>query len=1109
MSPPPPHNHNHPLPLLPPQSSFKHKDDDKLIRLALHKSPFFTCLDDEQIERFVAAAKLQTYPAGDIVILEGCVDLDDNDNQEGASPGPADVEEQVERETVGTDEKNNKLDSQEEKTPLELDAADNDDDGRLIETDSHILSSETTPDDDSENDDSSRTMLSQSDLEQDVDHNLPLAGDSEGRHGDETGESDHELATAGEIDVSDDSDTSQNTGAQRDDSKSSDISNNMAADCTNEEDADDSVESNDTVSPSVLPLPSPSDSIRVNNSNSPSNTFDDDSITPPPPRSNIKRALYIVRKGRADVWHHTRFNPHSLGPGTTFGEGGFLFGRQHSASIIANKTEPLECWVVDSQTFRNHVLPSKSMSQLFHKYATKKDGRGQYYLTMEEFVQACNDEPQQESPLLQTSTENPLDSFRIVNTYNILSRVSTTKRRRTSNNNNSNSSSNQEDRIYLSDFCLFHLLIARPDPEVDIAFLLMDQRQTGQIFLKDLEQFLRPIYPALDLESQFFTRYFGKDKSDSIRQQVFSQFLIDLQREMGKQAFLKAVEEQGKEGCCLGPKEFVRVIKSSCGWRLPQGVANRLDNLYCHGPVEAGEAAAELSVRAGTYKGASVKEVTRSTEDAVLGDMEQREKRLGMQYFGYGDFLAFQEVLAQLPGIINLIDRAQEIKQGPISPDDFKVANRVVGIGGRLSRRQVEIIFALFDLDHDGFVCHEDTVSVCGVDFAQRLVPAVGRGGALTFAPPPQYRHKKTQEPAGGSSSQSASESLGQISLSAFAGALGIVALYPLDVIKTRLMNQRIRADGVRLYANTLGCFQHVVRYNGFAGLYRGLIPQLLGGAPEKAIKLHVNDLIMRTFSTLDEDLRPSSKGNILLESFAGACAGACQLLVSNPMELSKTRLILQNETSEILKTKGLPSPRSLSFAEVVRDLGFPQIQVRGATACLLRDIPFSAIYFPTYAACKRYLTDTRQDQVSLSDLLIAGTLAAVPSALLTTPCDVIRVRLHAVPRPGEATYVGIRDCAAKIYEKEGINAFFQGALPRVLRIAPQFGISLLAYEQLTNGLGFSSAARPPTNAPIDPRDYRTAFPTSATINPKATDIDGWMRSFGMKPPAGNSTEKK
>jgi len=77
--------------------------------------------------------------------------------------------------------------------------------------------------------------------------------------------------------------------------------------------------------------------------------------------------------------------------------------------------------------------------------------------------------------------------------------------------------------------------------------------------------------------------------------------------------------------------------------------------------------------------------------------------------------------------------------------------------------------------------------------------------------------------------------------------------------------------------------------------------------------------------------------------------------------------------------------------------------------------------------------------------------------------------------------YSGIQDCATKIYRQEGLSGFFQGSLMRVLRIAPQFAISILAYEQLTRGLGFSSGHHPPTNAPVSPHDYRAAFSARET----------------------------
>ena len=73
--------------------------------------------------------------------------------------------------------------------------------------------------------------------------------------------------------------------------------------------------------------------------------------------------------------------------------------------------------------------------------------------------------------------------------------------------------------------------------------------------------------------------------------------------------------------------------------------------------------------------------------------------------------------------------------------------------------------------------------------------------------------------------------------------AIGATTVYPIDLVKTRLQNQRTGSYvGELMYKNSLDCFKKVVRYEGFFGLYRGLLPQLVGVAPEKAIKLTVSE---------------------------------------------------------------------------------------------------------------------------------------------------------------------------------------------------------------------------------------------------------------------------
>ncbi len=86
-------------------------------------------------------------------------------------------------------------------------------------------------------------------------------------------------------------------------------------------------------------------------------------------------------------------------------------------------------------------------------------------------------------------------------------------------------------------------------------------------------------------------------------------------------------------------------------------------------------------------------------------------------------------------------------------------------------------------------------------------------------------------------------------------------------------------------------------------------------------------------------------------------------MLFTNPLEIVKIRLQVQGEGKyrapitlffgalflNICTVKGV---KGVGAVAIVRELGFAGLY-KGAGACLLRDIPFSAIYFPTYAKMK------------------------------------------------------------------------------------------------------------------------------------------------------------
>lgn len=175
-----------------------------------------------------------------------------------------------------------------------------------------------------------------------------------------------------------------------------------------------------------------------------------------------------------------------------------------------------------------------------------------------------------------------------------------------------------------------------------------------------------------------------------------------------------------------------------------------------------------------------------------------------LSYFTYADFLAFQDVLVQLPGICNLIRGACDIKKGPVSPDDFKVANRVIGLGGKLSRRQVDIIFQLFDLNRDGYVSPEEVASVVGLDFVKRLEAVKGREGKLTFAPPPDFSDAVTVDDVIVAREEKTITEhfvsfLKNFGLAGIAGGIGATAVYPIDLVKTPTRMCFVARSGHRL----------------------------------------------------------------------------------------------------------------------------------------------------------------------------------------------------------------------------------------------------------------------------------------------------------------------
>eukprot|EP00160_Parvularia_atlantis_P019702 Unigene7844_Nuclearia_a/m.24081 Unigene7844_Nuclearia_a/g.24081 ORF Unigene7844_Nuclearia_a/g.24081 Unigene7844_Nuclearia_a/m.24081 type:complete len:335 (-) Unigene7844_Nuclearia_a:1133-2137(-) len=284
------------------------------------------------------------------------------------------------------------------------------------------------------------------------------------------------------------------------------------------------------------------------------------------------------------------------------------------------------------------------------------------------------------------------------------------------------------------------------------------------------------------------------------------------------------------------------------------------------------------------------------------------------------------------------------------------------------------------------------------------------------------------------------------------AGLIGAACMFPVDTAKTRFQSEQVATGQQRQYRSIFDALVKIGSTQGMRGLYRGLQIQAIGIIPEKALKLSVNDSMRYTLRAPDGSI------TLLNEALAGGIAGFSQVIVTSPMEMLKIQLQLQ-----VL----LPREQQKSVARVVGDVvrGGLSTIYRGVGATLLRDVPFSIVYFPLFSNLKVWLASqpssglvsylhragsSRFDRnvnnrVNLLGSFSCGLVAGSVAAWAVTPADVIKTRLQA--EGGKEKWGGIISCARMTLQNEGIAAFFKGATARVILVGPLFGIVLATYE--------------------------------------------------------------
>jgi len=173
-------------------------------------------------------------------------------------------------------------------------------------------------------------------------------------------------------------------------------------------------------------------------------------------------------------------------------------------------------------------------------------------------------------------------------------------------------------------------------------------------------------------------------------------------------------------------------------------------------------------------------------------------------------------------------------------------------------------------------------------------------------------------------------------------GLAAVVACYPLDLVRTRIMTQMCAHEG---YTSILDCVRRTAQCEGVMGLYKGMGTTLMLTVPALSISFGVYGMIKDAFVSLDySDKSP------IATIFAGGTGGVAGAAATFPMDVLRRRLqvmgmnsaipqrSLRQEAAHLMKAEGLQGFWSGFKPEMIR--AFPMVAITFLAYECFRPLP-------------------------------------------------------------------------------------------------------------------------------------------------------------------------
>ncbi|BFZ22249.1 hypothetical protein BsWGS_25288 [Bradybaena similaris] len=241
-------------------------------------------------------------------------------------------------------------------------------------------------------------------------------------------------------------------------------------------------------------------------------------------------------------------------------------------------------------------------------------------------------------------------------------------------------------------------------------------------------------------------------------------------------------------------------------------------------------------------------------------------------------------------------------------------------------------------------------------------------------------------------------------------------------------------------FSGTFDAMAKIVRNEGLTSLWSGLPPTLVMAVPATVVYFTSYEQIKSFLGY--QGYQDGVVGNSWKPMAAGAIARVWAASLISPIEMVRTKM---------QSTKLNYSQVQRAMKDTIRKNGVLSLW-KGLGPTLLRDVPFSAMYWTGYEVTKSYVLATKgHSDLTFYESFGAGALAGSIAAVLTLPFDVIKTRrqielgeeIIGKSKRSTSTWKIIMN----IYSTEGFRALYTGLPPRLLKVAPSCAIMISTFE--------------------------------------------------------------